>query len=133
MRGREPLSNEDAAVLHLAPPITESKLARLRLLAKHESPGIRRAAASSRHAPEDLLAELAGDPDATVRAVVARNETTPCGVLTALADDPDEQVRSWLAVNFFAPAEAMAKLADDPAPQVRRLVGWKTSLAVGTA
>ena len=125
MRGSAALSNEDAAVLHLAPPVTESKLARLRLLAQHESAGIRSSAASSRHAPADLLASLAADADPSVRASVARNETAPPAVLAALAADSDEQVRSWAVVNVSTPDSAVAGLDADTSAQVRRLVAWR--------
>jgi hypothetical protein len=131
MRDHRPvmLTSEQAAVLHPAPPVTESKIRRLRLLATDADPKIRESAASSRHAPPDLFETLARDADEGVRACVARNESAPCDVLRSLADDPSERVRGFLAVNFFVPADVMRRLADDPSYTVRGLVNWKGALA----
>ena len=118
-----------AATQHPAPPVTESKIARLRLLASDSNPKIRESAASSYHAPADLMAQLAADADAGVRGCVARNESTPCDILRSLADDHSELVRGWLAVNFYIPADVMEQLADDPSETVRSLVRWKSELA----
>jgi hypothetical protein len=117
-----------AATSHPAPPVTESKLARLRLLAADSNPKIRESVASSYHAPEDVMAQLAADPDAGVRGCVARNESTACDILRALADDESEMVRGWLAVNFSVPADVMRHLEDDPSETVRSLVRWKSEL-----
>ena len=127
--GNLTLSSEDAATLHSAPPITESKIQRLRLLAEHKNPKIRESVASSPHAPEDLYEKLAADPEESVRSCVARNENTPCDVLRKLAGDKSETVRGWVAVNFFVPADAMEALSKDRSRTVRSLVGWKASLA----
>jgi hypothetical protein len=131
------LSSEEAAALaatqHPAPPVTATKLARLRLLSTSENPKIRESAASSYHTPEDVMAKLARDPDAGVRGCVARNEATPCDILRSLADDESEMVRGWLAVNFFVPAEVMDRLRDDPSETVRSLVRWKSGLASATS
>ena len=99
MRARGVLAAEDAAVLHLAPPVTPSKIARLRALAESPTTGIRQSVASNRHAPADLLETLAGDRDPAVRAEVARNETTPVGLLQRLAGDADARVRCWAVLN----------------------------------
>lgn len=123
------LTAEEVAALHPSPPVTESKIRRLRLLAADANPKIREAAASSYHAPADLFETLAKDQDAGVRGCVARNEAAPCDVLRALAADEDEQVRSFLAINFYVPEDAMAALAEDPSRQVRALAAWKASLA----
>jgi hypothetical protein len=123
------LGTADAEALHRSPEVTETKIARLRLLAQHENPKIRESVASSLHAPEDLYAALARDPEESVRACVAKNEATPCDVLRSLADDPSERVRGWLAVNYFVPEDVMARLADDASDTVRGLVRWKASLA----
>jgi hypothetical protein len=122
------LSAEEAAKLHPAPPITESKLRRLRILAADQNPKIRESAASSYHTPEDVFEVLARDPDAGVRGQVARNEATPCDVLRILAHDESEQVRGWVAVNYFVPADVMEELAEDESETVRALVRWKGSL-----
>lgn len=131
MRAMAPamLTAEQVAALHPAPAMTDSKIRRLRLLARDENPKIRESVASSYHTPEDVFADLARDPDPGVRGCVARNEHTPCDLLRELAQDESEQVRGWVAVNFFVPDDAMAELAEDPSPTVRGLVAWKTALA----
>ncbi|MDZ4045017.1 MAG: hypothetical protein U1E32_04465 [Rhodoglobus sp.] len=123
------LTAEQAAALHPAPAMTESKIARLRLLASDPNPKIRERAALDQHLPEDVFIALAADSDAEVRSCVARNEATPCDVLRSLVDDPSERVRGFLAVNFFVPADAMERLASDSSPVVRDLVRWKSDLA----
>ncbi|QEE61096.1 HEAT repeat domain-containing protein [Salinibacterium sp. dk2585] len=122
------LTAEEAARLHPAPPVTASKLRRLRLLAKDPNPRIRESAASNYNTPEDVLAELARDPDERVRESVARNERASCDVLRSMAGDPSEQVRGWLAVNYHVPADVMHRLSADPSDTVRKLVRWKGSL-----
>ena len=131
MRDHRPvmLTPEQVAARHPAPPVTESKLRRLRLLATDPNPKIRESVASSYNTPEDLFETLSKDPDDGVRSCVARNEATPCDVLRSLVDDPSERVRGFLALNFFVPADAMERLADDPSDTVRGLVSWKGSLA----
>jgi hypothetical protein len=135
MRAHRPaiLTAEEAAALHPAPEMTESKLRRLRMLAGDANPKIREAVASSHHTPEDLFLALAKDPDAGVRGCVAKNEATPCDILRMLADDPSETVRGWVAVNYFVPSDVMEKLAGDRSRTVRSLVKWKASLAAETA
>jgi hypothetical protein len=134
MRDQAPamLTAEQAAALHPAPPVTDSKIRRLRLLATDANPRIRESVASSYNAPDDLFAQLAADPEESVRSCVARNEATPCDVLRSLKDDPSETVRGWLAVNFFVPADVMDALANDTSQTVQALVGWKSSLAETT-
>lgn len=123
------LTAEEAAALHPAPEWTDSKIARLRLLADHENPKIRESVASSRHTPDDVMARLASDPDEGVRACVARNETASCDILRTLVDDPSERVRGFLAVNFYVPQDAMSRLAEDHSRLVRDLAAWKRDLA----
>jgi hypothetical protein len=123
----------EVAARHPAPPVTASKIARLRLLAQHDNPKIRESVASSYHTPADVVATLAHDPDPGVRACLARNEATPCDVLRELARDESEAVRGWVAVNFAVPADVMDDLADDPSPVVRGLVEWKSALALSAA
>lgn len=131
MRDHRPvmLTSEQAAYLHPAPPVTESKIRRLRLLASDPNPKIRESAASSYHTPEDLFETLARDADEGVRACVARNESAPCTVLRFLADDASERVRGFLAINFVVPADVMLRLAGDASETVRGLVSWKGALA----
>jgi hypothetical protein len=126
------LTVEEAAALHPAPPVTASKITRLRLLATSPNSKIRESVASSYHAPEDLFETLAKDPDAGVRSWIARNETVPCDILRSLADDESEAVRGFLALNFFVPADVMEKLADDESETVRGLVQWKSELALSS-
>lgn len=123
------LTSEQASALHPAPAVTESKIARLRLLAADANPKIRERVALDRHTPEDLLATLAADPDEGVRACVARNEATPCDVLRSLVRDRSERVRGFLALNFSVPLDAMQKLSKDRSRTVRDLVRWKSDLA----
>lgn len=123
------LTSEQAAALHPSPAVTESKIARLRLLAADSNPKIRERVALDNHTPLDVFEQLARDPDDGVRACVARNENTPCDVLRSLVADPSERVRGFLAVNFFVPADAMATLAGDRSRTVRDLVRWKSELA----
>jgi hypothetical protein len=122
------LTADEAAALHPAPPVTETKIRRLRLLAADRNPKIREAVASSYNTPLDLFEALAVDANEGVRACVARNEATPCDVLRSLARDSSEVVRGWVAVNYFVPEDAMRQLADDPSETVRSLVQWKSSL-----
>jgi len=131
MRAMAPamLTSEQAATLHPAPEVTDSKIQRLRRLAVDTNPKIRESVASSYHTPADVFEALARDPDEGVRACVARNESAPCDVLRALVNDPSERVRGFLALNFYVPDDAMALLADDRSNTVRGLVGWKTELA----
>ena len=123
------LTSEQAAALHPAPEVTQTKIQRLRLLAADTNPTIRESAASSYHTPEDVFEVLARDPDEGVRACVARNESAPCDVLRSLVADESERVRGFLALNFFVPQDAMELLADDRSATVRGLVAWKRELA----
>lgn len=123
------LTAEQAARLHPAPPVTATKIQRLRLLAESPNPKIRESVASSYHTPADLYERLARDHDEGVRACLARNEATPCDLLRDLARDESEVVRGWVAVNFSVPVDVMDELADDPSATVRGLVAWKASLA----
>lgn len=120
---------EEAAAAHPAPPVTASKIARLRLLATDGNPKIRESVASSYHTPTDLFETLAHDGDEGVRACVARNTATPCDILRELSQDDSATVRAWVAVNYFVPADVMDELASDPDATVRGLVEWKASLA----
>jgi hypothetical protein len=122
------LSAEEAARLHPAPPVTATKIRRLRLLAEDPNPKIRESVASSYHTPLDVAERLARDPDEGVRACLARNESTSCDLLRELSRDGSEAVRGWVAVNYSVPADVMETLADDDSALVRGLVAWKASL-----
>jgi hypothetical protein len=126
------LTAEQAANLHPAPPVTESKIRRLRILATNENPKIRASVASSYHAPEDLFEQLASDSDESVRGWLARNEAVPCDILRRLATDESESVRGWLALNYYVPADVMELLAEDKSETVRGLVAWKSQLALSS-
>ena len=105
------LAAGDQAILHLSPPVTESKIARLRLLAAHDRAGIRRSVASNLHAPQDLLQALAADPDPGVRGEVAKNETTDPTLVEALSRDRDARVRCWAVLNPVLSEQAVGELA----------------------
>ena len=131
MRDQRPVmvTSEEVASRRSAPPVTESKIRRLRLLAVDTNPKIRESVAGGHHTPEDLFVALAEDTDEGVRACVARNETAPREVLRSLAQDPSERVRGFLAVNLFVPIDEMQRLADDPSEIVRGLVDWKNAVS----
>jgi hypothetical protein len=107
-----------------SPPASESKVRRVRALARSGDVRIRESAALSRHAPPEVLAALAADPAPSVRACVARNPGAPLDVLWALADDASVTVRGWVAAHAGVPADLLARLAADPDPQVRAVVAW---------
>ncbi|GAA4740716.1 hypothetical protein GCM10025783_09610 [Amnibacterium soli] len=119
----------DQAILHLSPPVTESKIARLRLLAAHDRASIRQSVASNLHAPQDLLEALAADRDAAVRGEVAKNEATPPELVATLSRDRDARVRCWAVLNPTLPEERVRELQDDRDAQVARLAGWRIGAA----
>ena len=127
LRESPELANQAVAAF-LSPPVTDTKIARLRAMAADRRPKIRESAALNVNTPADVFDELSRDPEISVRVCVARNEATPCDVLRALATDTSEEVRSWVAVNFFVPADAMELLSSDTSAKVRTLVAWKASL-----
>lgn len=120
--------SSDPVAKFLSPQLTESKISRVRTLAKDSSPAIRQAAALGYHTPPDVIDDLAADLDSSVRECIARNPTTPCDVLRRLARDENERVRAFVAVNYSVPADAMEHLAEDDSELVRSLVAWKASL-----
>ena len=128
LRQDSALANEAIAKFS-SPPVTESKIARLKSMAADKNFKIRESAALSYHLPEEDVWKLAADKVESVRVCVARNETTPCDVLRQLAKDKSDLVRSWVAINYFVPADVMDDLANDPSADVRALVAWKTNLA----
>lgn len=70
----------------------------------------------------DILAQLAGDPDWSVRLRVAEKSDTPGEILTRLAGDPKWEVRAEVGKNPNTPEEALDRLADDPDGYVRWVV-----------
>ena len=135
MRDHAPvmLTPEEVAAQHPAPPVTDSKIARLRTLAADPNPKIRESVAASYHAPEDIFEALAKDPDAGVRSWIARNENVSCDILRTLANDESATVRGFLALNYYVPADVMDRLAEDDDDTVRGLVAWKASIAQESA
>ncbi|WP_375390098.1 hypothetical protein [uncultured Amnibacterium sp.] len=123
------LAAADQAILHRSPPVTETKIARLRLLAEHARPSIRQSAASSRSAPLDLLERLAADRDPGVRGEVAKNEAAPAALVEALSRDRDARVRCWAVLNPLLPDERVRELEADRDAQVARLAGWRLGAA----
>jgi len=119
------LAAADQAILHLSPPMTESKIARLRLLATHQRPSIRQSVASNRSAPRDLLLTLAEDRDAGVRGEVAKNEATDPALVDRLSHDRDARVRCWAVLNPALSEDRVRELRSDRDPQVARLAGWR--------
>jgi hypothetical protein len=69
--------------------------------------------------PSYLLAELAGDPDHSIRRRVAENPLTPSRILAKLANDEHADVRMALAENPCTPYEILVQLTDDANPIVR--------------
>ena len=129
MKQLHSITAEDGAVAQwLSPGATDSKIARIRAMAKDKNSKIRESAALSIHLPEDVAFVLAGDKNANVRACLARNESTPQAILRELSMDKSPAVRRWVAVNFFTPADIIQKLASDDDEQVRQLVEWKCGL-----
>ena len=122
------LAAGDQAILHLSPPITESKIARLRLLAAHDRPSIRQSVASNLHTPQDLLHALAADTDPGVRGEVAKNEATEPALVESLSHDRDARVRCWAILNPALPGERVRELESDRDAQVRRLAGWRVGV-----
>jgi len=130
MKQLKSITAEDGAVAQwLSPGATDSKIARIRAMAKDKNSKIRESAALSIHLPEDVASELARDKSVDVRACLARNESTPSNVLRALAKDKSPVVRQWVAVNFFTPNDVMESLSTDKDEQVRQLVQWKQSVS----
>ena len=127
LRESPELANEAVAAF-LSPPVTDTKIARLRTMAADRRAKIRESAALNVNTPADVFEKLSRDPETSVRVCVARNEATPCDVLRSLATDTSEEVRSWVAINYYVPADAMALLANDSSDKVRKLVEWKASL-----
>lgn len=120
----ERLSPEEIRAIHPTPPVTESKVRRLRLLAQSPDPRIRESAALNHHCPADVLTRLAEDDEPSVRTCVARQPAAPPELLARLAADPAPQVRTWVAANPSVSEELLDSLAEDDDETVRRVVAW---------
>ena len=81
-------------------------------------PELREWVAHNKTVPDEILAELAGDPDPKVRATVAAKRKLAPALQLRLAGDPDEGVRHRLAWNARATRAAIERLAADPWPVV---------------
>ncbi|TDC88734.1 LRV domain-containing protein [Actinomadura sp. 7K507] len=101
--------------------------------ARHPDPRTRRLVARTGHAPAEIRAGLAGDPDPGVRlAVAARAESwqrpkpLPPDVVARLAADPDAEVRDAVCDTEDLPDGIRAALAADPEARVRMgaLLAW---------
>ena len=75
--------------------------------------------AADPNAPAEVLAQLSGDEDSSVRRRVARNLNAPAEILTRLSEDKDPEVRWGIAENPNAPAEILTRLSEDEDPEVR--------------
>lgn len=73
------------------------------VLLAHAGHGCRhvRMAVADRAADPDVLAELASDPEVTVRRRVVKNKACPSEAMAALASDADKQVRTHAAARFM--------------------------------
>lgn len=107
-----------------SPDASEAKVERTRAMAVSADPRIRESAALSSLVPESVLAELAADPQRSVRCCVARNARCPSEVLARLAADDDAGVRGWVAANPAVSKQLLGQLATDEDQTVRAVVDW---------
>ena len=77
-------------------------------------PHLRKWVAHNKTVPQEILAELAADPDPHVRLVVAAKRKLAPDLQLRLAVDADAGVRERLAYNARATRAALERLADDP-------------------
>jgi hypothetical protein len=96
-------------------------------MAEDPDASIRAIAAGSQNAPADLLAQLLADPDPIVR--IAHRET-PVDVLARLAKNSDTSVRANVASNLSTPLSVLAGLARDEDGTVRRSVALNRNASV---
>ena len=102
------LTAEEAAALHPAPPVTESKIRRLRLLAaEHEPEDPRERREQLPHSGRPVRDARRATRTRSCAPASPATRRRPCDVLRSLADDESETVRGWVAVNFFVPADVM--------------------------
>lgn len=115
---------EEVQAQHPSPPVTEGTRHRIRLMAASADPAIRASAGLHRHAPDEVLMQLAEDAEESVRCAVARNRQTSLPLLRRLAKDPSDTVRGWVAAHESAPPDLLDALSQDPAVLVREVVAW---------
>lgn len=77
-------------------------------------PELRQWVAHNKTVPHEILAELATDPDASVRYFVAMKRKLALELQLRLATDPDDSVRAGIANNAKASRAALELLAEDP-------------------
>lgn len=83
------------------------------IMKKHPKSDVRRAIASSVHAPPDILQHLARSKDDSLRQAVAKNPNVPADVLLKLAlDDPSNRVRASARENAPESLRAIIHLGD---------------------
>lgn len=118
------LSLKEVQAQHPSPPVTEGTKHRIKLMATSADPVIRASAGLHRHAPDEVLTQLADDTEVSVRCAVARNQGTPTPLLRQLAKDPSDTVRGWVAAHESTPADLLDAMSEDPAVLVREVVAW---------
>lgn len=85
-------------------------------------PDLREWVALNKTIPLEILAELADDPDVTVRSTVAQKRKLSLELMRKLAKDPHEAVRHSIAYNRSTPPDVLELLVNDPWPAVRERV-----------
>lgn len=105
----------------LSPDVTDSKIERIRRMARDKNPKIRESAALAVNITEDVALVLAGDKNVDVRICLARNENVSESILTVLSHDSKPIVRCWVAVNRNTAADVRDRLASDTNKKVRQL------------
>lgn len=114
-------SVDEPVAQFLSPVLSESKITRLKLLAKNANPKIRESVALNYHTPGMVLWELSIDVADSVRECVARNPYTPQGVLEELSEDKSERVRAFIASNKSTPEHVLQKLVQDKSVLVQNV------------
>lgn len=104
----------------LSPEVNDSKLERIRRMARHGNYRIRESAALSINLPEDAALVLAADDTASVRICLARNSNAPVSVLRVLAHDKSATVRCWVVVNPETPLDVIDILINDSNIKVKQ-------------
>lgn len=105
----------------LSPEVTDSKIERIRRMARDKNHKIRESAALATHITEDVALVLAGDKNVDVRICLARNENVSESILRVLSYDSKPIVRCWIAVNSATPDDVRARLTEDKSKKVQHL------------
>jgi hypothetical protein len=69
--------------------------------------------------PPEILTDLAGHQEISIRSSVGTNPGTPIKILYHLANDEKSQIRTWLTSNPKIPKELLLQLSNDPDRMVR--------------